>query len=92
MKEVNINTENWDIQPKVSFNERVSFRIARWILIVFTSVCILTCILILFAFQRQDATFQGIVELIKFPLTIILPIVTLAVGYYLGDKQNGNAN
>lgn len=86
MKEISVLDSEWKDQPEVSFNEKVSFRIARWILIVFTAVCIGTCILIFLAFNREDATFEGISQLIQFPLTVILPLVTLAVGYYLGDK------
>ena len=83
-----VNLDDVEVEtPTITFQDKVSFRIARWILIVFTIICILTCGLIFYAFEREDATFEGIVLLIQFPLSTIMSLVTLAVGYYLGDKD-----
>lgn len=38
-------------------------------------------------FLRTDATFEKGSELIKFLVQSLLPLVTLAVGYYLGDRN-----
>jgi hypothetical protein len=40
-----------------------------------------------FLFYRSDATFEKGSELIKFMVQSLLPLVTLAVGYYLGDRN-----
>jgi hypothetical protein len=40
---------------------------------------------------QQDATFEKGAELIKFMVQSLLPLVTLAVGYYLGDRNRQQA-
>jgi hypothetical protein len=36
---------------------------------------------------RTDTTFEKGSELVKFMIQSLLPLVTLAVGYYLGDRN-----
>jgi len=38
-------------------------------------------------FWMESASYEKASELVKFLLQSILPIVTLAVGYYLGDRS-----
>lgn len=55
-------------------------------LLIFACVYGMTFIVaIIFAF-KSDATFKDGIELVRFLLTTIIPLVTLAVGYYLGNQ------
>ena len=38
-------------------------------------------------FRLPDVTFEKSIEIIKFMVGSILPLATLAVGYYLGEKR-----
>ena len=78
--------EDWEELPIVTFDQRASLQIARWVLLIFAGVYLL-CFLLAFGIMfSEGATFDGGLDIVKFMLTSILPLVTLAVGYYLGDK------
>jgi hypothetical protein len=81
----------WDKPPVVtepSFDQQASLHMARCVLGIFGGVYLL-CFAIVFCLMRmKDATFDGGVELVKFMLSSILPLITLAIGYYLGERNN----
>ena len=60
---------------------------ARWVLIIFGGVYALGFILAFVTLFLHDVTYDKAVELVKFIVTSIMPLVTLAVGYYLGDRR-----
>ncbi len=91
VEEVDIDNEpNWEEEPKVSFDERATLRIAGRVVGIFGAVYFLCFVMAFCMFFVQDVKFEGMLELVKFLLTSIIPLVTLAVGYYLGDKGSGN--
>lgn len=71
----------------VGFEQRASLAIAQWVLILFGGVYALAFSAMFLLFWRTDATFEKGADLIKFMIQSLLPLVTLAVGYYLGDKS-----
>jgi hypothetical protein len=77
----------WKDDPVLSFEHRASLTIASLVLGIFAGVYILSFIAMFFLFYRTDATFEKGSELIKFMVQSLLPLVTLAVGYYLGDRN-----
>lgn len=85
---IDIDDEDvWGEPPIVTFDQKASLQIAVWVLCIFAGVyllCFLMGFLIIF---KEGATFDGGLELVKFMLSAILPLVTLAVGYYLGDRN-----
>jgi hypothetical protein len=87
---IDIRTEiahsGWKDDPVVGFEHKASLAIARWVLMIFGGVYALGFIAMFFLFFRTDATFEKGSELIKFMVQSLLPLVTLAVGYYLGDR------
>lgn len=78
---------NWKDDLTVGFEHRASLTIARWVLWIFGGVYTLSFIAMFCLFSRTDATFEKGSELIKFLVQSLLPLVTLAVGYYLGDRN-----
>lgn len=91
LPKVDIDDEEvWERLPVVtepSFDQAASLHMARWVLSIFACVYLL-CFVIVFCLMRmKDATFDGGVELVKFMLSSILPLITLAIGYYLGDRN-----
>lgn len=79
--------EVWADEPIITFDQAASLQIARWVLMIFGGVyalCFLMGFILIFS---ESATFDGGLELVKFMLTAVLPLVTLAVGYYLGDRN-----
>ena len=80
--------EEWKEPPRVSFDQMASLQIARWVLVIFGGVYILSFLLALVILRQEGATYDKSMELVKFMVTSILPLVTLAVGYYLGDKTS----
>src|ERR1700759_1100124 len=88
---VNIDdVDVWKQLPVVtepSYDQRASLQIAIAILIIFGGVCLLSYVLLFFMYFKEDATFEGLAEMGKFMVTSILPLVTLAVGYYLGERS-----
>ena len=82
--------EDWEEEPIVSFDQQASLQIARWVLLIFAGVYVLCFVMGFILMFADDATFDGGLELVKFMLTAVLPLVTLAVGYYLGDRNRQN--
>jgi hypothetical protein len=81
------NHTEWEDNPVVGFEHKASLAIARWVLTIFGGVYALGFVAMFFLFFRTDATFEKGSELIKFMVQSLLPLVTLAVGYYLGDRN-----
>lgn len=54
---------------------------------IFGGVYVLCFLLALYMLKLEGVTYEKSVELVRFMLSAILPLVTLAVGYYLGDKS-----
>lgn len=77
----------WKDDPLVGFDQRASLAIARWILTIFGGVYVLSFIGAFILFTWKDATFERGSDLVKFMVQLPLPLVTLAVGYYLGDRN-----
>ena len=80
--------KHWKMPPK-TFEQKASLEIARWVLGIFAAVLIL-CFIIAFTIlvRGEVMTYENSLELIRTMISSILPLVTLAVGYYLGDKGN----
>jgi len=81
----------WKDDPVVGFEHKASLAIVRWVLLIFGGVYLLSFVAMVFLFFRTDATFEKGSELIKFMIQSLLPLVTLAVGYYLGDRNRHTA-
>lgn len=77
----------WKEDPVIGAELIASFAIVRWVLLIFGGVYALSFTAMFFLFYRTDATFEKGSELVKFMLQSILPLVTLAIGYYLGDRN-----
>ena len=60
-------------------------------LIIFGGVYVFSFVAMFCLFFRADATFEKGSELIKLMIESLLPLVTLAVGYYLGDRNRNAA-
>lgn len=76
----------FDPPPKL-FSQQASLSIAKWILGIFAGVLALDGIILLIALCRGDSVlFDKVVEVLKFLVQSVVPLVTLAVGYYLGDR------
>ena len=84
------DVEKWKDPPKVSFDQLASLQMAKWVLWIFAGVYGACFILGLRVLWLKDVTHDIGVDLIKFMLTSVLPLVTLAVGYYLGDKSQSS--
>lgn len=82
-----IARSEWKNDPVVGFDQWASLAIARWVLFIFGGVYILSFVAMFFLFYRTDATFEKGSDLVKFMVQSLLPLVTLAVGYYLGDRN-----
>lgn len=82
-----IARSEWKDDPLVGFDQRASLTIARWVLLIFGGVYTLSFAAMFYLFYRSDATFEKGSDLIKFMVQSLLPLVTLAVGYYLGDRN-----
>lgn len=91
LEKIDIEDEaDWREEPKVSFERRATYQIAKWVLSIFGAVYFLSFILVVSMFWMDDVTFDGMTELVKFMLGSIIPLVTLAVGYYLGDRASSS--
>ena len=82
-----IARSEWKQDPLIGFDQRASLTIARWVLWIFGGVYALGYLSMFILFVRTETTFEKGADLIKFMLTSVLPLVTLAVGYYLGDRN-----
>ena len=79
--------ETWKTDPRIDFNQAATLTIAGWILLIFSGVYIACFVVVFILLFKKDTTAEQGLELIKFMIGSILPLVTLAVGYYLGDKR-----
>ena len=80
--------EKWkDLPRETAFHQVTSREIARWVLVIFAGVYLFCFILALGMLFLEGATYEQSFELIKYMIGSMLPIVTLAVGYYLGDRR-----
>jgi len=72
-----------------AFEQKASLEIARWIL-VFFGLVLGFCCYIGYRILRQEGamTYNNALELIRTMLSAILPLATLAVSYYLGEKSH----
>ena len=86
------DVEEWKDPPTVSFDQMASFQVANWILLLFAGVYAICMVIGICMLFMKDATFDKALELVKFLVSSILPIVTLAVGYYLGDRRSATVN
>lgn len=86
-----IEHSEWKKDPIFSFDQRASYTIAQWILVIFAGVYLLGFIATFILFTWKDASFEKGSELVKFMVQLPLPLVTLAVGYYLGDRNRSQA-
>jgi hypothetical protein len=77
----------WKDGPLIGFEQRASLAIARWTLMIFGGVYVLSFVAAFILFTWKDATFERGSDLVKFMVQLPLPLVTLAVGYYLGDRN-----
>lgn len=77
---------SWKDPPHVSFDKYASLSIARWVLWILCVVYALSFVGMGIMLFRPDATFEKAADLVKFMVQSMLPLVTLAVGYYLGDR------
>lgn len=69
-----------------TFTEAATLEVARWILGLFTVVYILCFAYAFMLFFVPGSTFTALFEVVKYLIQSILPLATLAVGFYLGDK------
>jgi hypothetical protein len=76
----------WKTDPLVGFDQRASLAIAQWVLVIFGGVYVLAFVATFVLFWKTDTTFEKGSDLVKFMIQSLLPLVTLAVGYYLGDR------
>jgi hypothetical protein len=78
---------DWKQGPVETFDQRASLAIARWILGVFAGVYFLSFVMAFSMFWlTEEVSYDKAADLVKFLLQSTLPLVTLVVGYYLGDK------
>jgi len=77
----------WKKDPEVGFDQVASLTIARWVLSIFAGVYALGFVATFWLLCKTDATFEKGSELVKFLIQSLIPLVTLAVGYYLGDRS-----
>lgn len=87
--------EEWEQPPQVSdwvpgFGQRATLEIARYVLLIFAGVFLLCFILAFYMITLPGASYDKSVELIKFLIASVVPLATLAVGYYLGTASQGN--
>jgi hypothetical protein len=76
----------WKEPPSVNFDKYASLSIARWVFWILCGIYVLSFTVIGIMLFRPDATFEKAADLVKFMIQSMLPLVTLAVGYYLGDR------
>lgn len=90
VQQVNINDiPAWRDPPKeVPFHQRAPLEIARWILSIFAAVCLFCFFHVWWMSFLPGADFDKSTDFLKFMVNSVLPVVTLAVGYYLGDKRS----
>lgn len=78
--------------PPKFFGQQASLSIAKWILCIFAGVLVLDeAVLIVILCRHESPLFDKVAELLKFFVQSVIPLVTLAVGYYLGDRGRNGA-
>jgi hypothetical protein len=82
-----IERSEWKYDPIVVFDQKASLAIAQGILYIFAGVYALGFGAMLLLFSRADASFEKGSDLVKFMIQSFLPLATLAVGYYLGERN-----
>lgn len=90
LSQIDIGISKWSATPgPQTFNEKATLEIARRVLILFGFV-LLSCfvVAIIMLFKEDSLVYDNIIDLIRTMLGSIVPLVTLAVGYYLGDKSS----
>lgn len=84
--------DDWKQEPVVSFGQMASLTIARWVIVIFGGVYLLSFVVFfVMLFVCEKVTYEQATELVKFLLQSILPLMTLVVGYYLGDKSSSSS-
>jgi hypothetical protein len=78
--------DDWKTELEVSFDQRASLKIAYLVLWIFAGVYSLSFVMAFVMFGMEGASYEKASELVRFLLQSVLPLVTLAVGYYLGDR------
>lgn len=87
IEKVDLREVKWKTPLKM-FDQKASLEIARWVLAIFAAVLILCFILAFTNLGKEEVmTYEDSLELVRIMISSILPLVTLAVGYYLGDKS-----
>jgi len=83
------DVDKWKDEPKeVTHDQLASLEIARYVLLIFGLIYLFCFISLFCMFRLSDVTYNEASELVKFMLTSVIPLVTLAVGYYLGDRRS----
>ena len=77
----------WRQAPIVDFDRVASLVIAQWVLLIFAGVYGSCFLLLAGSLFLADATFDKTAELLQFMVQSVIPLVTLAVGFYLGDRS-----
>jgi hypothetical protein len=82
-----IDRSEWKDDPNLVFEQRASLAIARWVMVLFGGIYGLGFVATFLLLAWKDATFEKGADLVRFLVQLPLPLVTLAVGYYLGDRN-----
>src|SRR4051812_16788023 len=83
--------EVWKKLPVVtepSYDQKASLRIAGAVLCIFGGIYLLSFVVVFYMLSKPDVTFDNAADIVKFMVSSILPLVTLAVGYYLGERSS----
>ncbi len=67
--------------------EPPSWRVVLWVLVLLSVLLGAGLVLLGLALRKPDATFAGMVDALERLLLLFLPLVTLAVGFYLGERS-----
>lgn len=79
--------QTWRGLAEPSWDQKASWQIAKWILVTFVVVICLSFLLGAIALTLDEKKFELSMDLIKQMLGVTTPLVTLAVGYYLGSRE-----
>lgn len=71
---------------RAEFAQPTSLRIARGVLALFACVSVLCFVMAFLMFLQEGADHHDSLELVRMLFNGILPLVTLLVGYYLGER------
>ena len=91
LEEINLSEapEEWQVETKeLSAEQKASLEVARYVLAIFAGVYLLCfAVAIAMLYCVDGTTFDQVIEIIKYMLGSVIPLATLAVGFYLGDKS-----